>query len=53
MPAPPVPRASVRNSASLTFAVGNVAPVPEPEIAMLTLAGLIAVFARRRRSAAA
>ena len=36
--------------ASLTFAVGNIAPVPEPEIAMLTLAGLIVVFARRRRS---
>lgn len=39
--------------ASLTFAVGNIAPVPEPEIAMLTLAGLIALFARRRRSLAA
>ena len=34
--------------ASLTFAVGNIAPVPEPEIAMLTLAGLVVVFARRR-----
>lgn len=34
--------------ASLTFATGSQAPVPEPEVALLTLAGLIALFVRRR-----
>jgi len=39
--------------ASLTFAAGNIAPVPEPETALLTLSGLIVLAARRRRTAAA
>ena len=36
--------------ASLTFANGTIAPVPEPESALLIVTGLIAVYVRRRRA---
>ena len=39
--------------ASLTFAAGTIAPVPEPQIALLTLSGLAVLIARRRRAVAA